>query len=180
MVYAKRYFQDVSDMAHRGTYFKSSPAAAFEAAFEKIYRQKMRELPITRPHLAVRALGFAPFHGHWIGALVTPWSILVVLASGNEQTWPAVQVGKIMPVRLPAGAFHFLGMQEESLGEFLACSLMSPIEPVYRQKDCEAFAAKALALMMTPAAEASKPSGAASTELTRRDFFAPRPDKEMR
>lgn len=160
-------------MANEQRFFKETPAHNFERVFERIHRERMAPLPICRHDIVVRALGFAPFAGHWLGALVTPWSVLVILAAGNRQTWPNVEVGKIMPVTLPGGAFHFLGMNEPELGRFLACSLMSPIERLYRQKEVEAFALNALRFMMTPDEAKEK---AASTErliMRRRDFFAP-------
>lgn len=160
-------------MATEQLFFTQSPAHCFERAFERIYRERMAGLPICRVDIAVRALGFAPFAGHWLGALVTPWSVLVILAAGDKRAWPEVQIGKIMPVTLPGGAFHFLGMHEPAMGSFLACSLMSPIERLYRQKDVENFALKALNLMMTPSRLSEKSAEPNRSALRRRDFFAP-------
>ena len=159
-------------MANEQRFFKETPAHNFERVFERIHRERMAPLPICRHDIVVRALGFAPFAGHWLGALVTPWSVLVILAAGNRQTWPNVEVGKIMPVTLPGGAFHFLGMNEPELGRFLACSLMSPIERLYRQKEVEAFALNALKLMMTPNPTHASHSSDRSI-MRRRDFFSP-------
>ncbi len=160
-------------MVNEQRFFKETPAHAFERAFERIRRERMVGLPICRTDIGVRALGFVPFAGHWLGALVTPWSVLVILAAGNRQTWPNVEVGKIMPVTLPGGAFHFLGMSEPELGRFLACSLMSPIEWLYRQKEVEAFALNALKLMMTPTQTNEKTASSERLIMRRRDFFAP-------
>ena len=160
-------------MANEQRFFKEAPAYAFEKVFEHIRRERMMGLPICRADIVVRALGFAPFAGHWLGALVTPWSVLVILAAGNRQTWPNVEVGKIMPVTLPGGAFHFLGMSEPELGRFLACSLMSPIEWKKKKKEVEAFALNALKLMMTPTQTNEKTASSERLIMRRRDFFAP-------
>ena len=161
-------------MANEQRFFKEAPAYAFEKVFEHIRRERMMGLPICRADIVVRALGFAPFAGHWLGALVTPWSVLVILAAGNRQTWPNVEVGKIMPVKLPGGAFHFLGMQAPFVAPFLACSLMSPIERNYRQKEVELFALDALRLMMTPGEEKKEKNAISDfSVMKRRDFFAP-------
>lgn len=160
-------------MVNEQRFFRETPMHAFERAFERIRRERMVGLPICRTDIGVRALGFVPFAGHWLGALVTPWSVLVILAAGNRQTWPNVEVGKIMPVTLPGGAFHFLGMSEPELGRFLACSLMSPIEWLYRQKEVEAFALNALKLMMTPTQTNEKTASSERLIMRRRDFFAP-------
>ena len=153
------------------------PAGEFEEEFTRIYNQRMKNLPICNNRLQVRAISFQPYRQHWIGALVTPWSILVVMACGDRSTWPAISEGKIAPVTLPAGPFSFLGMKSERLGSFLSCSLMSPVDPLYNQRAAENFALKALNLMLSAAPETveneiQKPSGLPQS-LTRRDFFNP-------
>ena len=145
------------------------PASDFEAEFQLIFNNHMKGLPICHNGLQVRAIGFQNFKKHWIGTMVTPWSILVVLAQGNKSNWPAIQVGKIL------SAFSFLGMASDRLGKFLACSLMSPVDPLFNQRSAEAFAARALLLMLTPESDSSNTThstGSAIPEnLSRRDFF---------
>ncbi len=159
------------------------PAGEFEAEFTRIYNQHMKSLPICNSRLQVRAIDFQPYRKHWIGALVTPWSILVVLARGEYSTWPDILEGKIAPVTLPAGQFSFLGMKSERLGSFLSCSLMSPVDPLYNQRAAENFAARALNLMLSTSSELSekekiKPANLPQS-LSRRDFFSPVP-KEVK
>lgn len=161
-------------MVNEQTFFTQSPERIFEKVFERIRDERMAGLPICRADIAIRALGFTRFAGHWLGALVTPWSVLVIMANGNPRTWPIVQIGKIMPVKLPGGAFHFLGMKAPFVAPFLACSLMSPIERIYQQKEVELFALDALRLMMTPGEEKKeKNANSDLSVMKRRDFFAP-------
>ncbi len=151
------------------------PASDFEAEFQLIFNNRMKGLPICHNGLQVRSIGFQNFKKHWIGAIVTPWSILVVLAQGNKSNWPEIQVGKIQSITLPAGAFSFLGMASDRLGQFLACSLMSPIDPLFNQRSAEAFAARALMLMLTPESDRSRTTPSTGNtipeKLSRRDFF---------
>ena len=132
-----------------------------------------RGFPFAEPISLSARWGSLLLPGHWLGALGTPWSVLGILAAGDKRAWPEVQIGEIMPVTLPGGAFHFLGMHEPAMGSFLACSLMSPIERLYRQKDVENFALKALNLMMTPSRLSEKSAEPNRSALRRRDFFAP-------
>ena len=150
------------------------PQAAFEYEFEQVFQKKMKGLPICRSDLRVRALGFQSYREHWIGALVTPWSVLIVFTSGNQKTWPTIQEGKITTVNLPGGPFSFLGMRGERVGTFLACSLMSPIERMFNQRNVEDFALKALTMMLTPLSEDTQnKSDAIPKKFSRRDFFQP-------
>lgn len=154
--------------------YSSSPAAELESEFREVYEQRMKGLPICNGRLQVRALGFQRYLGHWVGAIVAPWSILVVMTCGDPHRWPRTQEGKITTVTLPAGAFSFLGMHSERVQSYLSCSLMSPVDPLYNQRAAEEFALKALKLMLTPQPEASgkRYHGENVPEkLTRRDFF---------
>ncbi len=54
------------------------PSARLVAAFEAA-AVRMRGLPIVNPALAVEAVGFAPWEGHWLGVMVTPWFINLTL-----------------------------------------------------------------------------------------------------
>ena len=156
---------------------RCNPASELEREFQNIYQTRMKGLPICNNTLQVRALAFQTYRGHWIGSLVTPWSILVVLVCGNETNWPTTREGTIVPIPLPAGSFSFLTMKSERFGSFFACSLMSPIDSLFNQRSAEAFAQKALNIMLTPSAQTSENEHQSVSgipdKLSRRDFFAP-------
>lgn len=156
------------------TNYSCSPAPELEAEFRKIYEVRMKGLPICNNRLQVRALGFQSYLGHWVGTVVTPWSILVVMTCGDPRRWPKIREGRIMTVNLPAGSFSFLGMNSMHFGSVLSCSLMSPIDPLYDQHAAEKFALKALSLMLTPSTDTPGKQNCGRDvpeKLTRRDFF---------
>ena len=106
---------------------RQSPATFFAEGFSRIAAERMAGLPICRPDISVQVPQFIPFQGQWLGVAVTPWSLLVLLACGDEKTWQSIPTGAVKAVRLPAGEFSFLGMNDPILGEYQACSLMSPL-----------------------------------------------------
>lgn len=127
-----------------------SPEQFFETGFSKIARTRMKDLPINNPRLRVRAFGFERFGDDWMGCVVTPWSILVVLACGNRSTWKHVPTTKVRPIELPSGEYEFMGMNDSILGEYQACSLMSPVSELRDQRTAEAIAQQAWWLMRQP------------------------------
>ena len=125
-----------------------SPAQFFASGFKEIATTRMAGLPICRTDISVEALEFQRYGKHWLGVVVTPWSLLVVLACGDKESWPVTQAGKIRDVTLPAGDFSFLGMDDPILGQYLACSLMSPLDTIPDQVTARAVAVSALRLML--------------------------------
>ena len=127
--------------------WQHSPAAFFEAGFNRIADLRMQGLPIVNPNLHVRAIGFERYGNDWLGVVVTPWSILAVLACGNRSTWEHVPVTQVRSVKLPSGDYNFMGMNDPILGEYQSCSLMSPLTGIDNQQTAEAIAHQALTLM---------------------------------
>jgi hypothetical protein len=55
---------------------------ALEAVFEAVRRTRMADLPFLNPQLRVEAVGFRDWQGARVGALITPWSIVIVAMPG--------------------------------------------------------------------------------------------------
>lgn len=101
------------------------PSALLEAAFRRIEHERMAGLPLLNPALAVRALEFGRWQGQWLGALVTPWFMNLVLVPGDAATWRHTADGERVFYSFAAGSFAFLGSHEPEVGEFQTCSLVS-------------------------------------------------------
>jgi len=104
-----------------------SPAAALEAAFRRIWREQMQDMPMVNPALSVEALGFRPWNAHWLGVLVTPWFMNLVLMPREPAAWHAIAAGETRHHVFPAGVFEFIGSRDAALGDYQACSLFSPM-----------------------------------------------------
>ncbi len=143
-----------------------TPAQFFADGFTHIAKTRMAGLPICRPDITVEALEFQRFGKHWLGVVVTPWSILVILACGDKESWPATRAGVVRDITLPAGDFSFLGIDDPDLGEYLACSLMSPLDKVPDQPSAKAVAISALRLMLR--SDLPAPAEEPGTPLTKR------------
>jgi [NiFe] hydrogenase assembly HybE family chaperone len=97
-------------------------AAAFRAAAER-----MRGLAVVNPALQVEAVGFAMWEGRWLGVMVTPWSMNLMLLPGDAVAWQALAQGEKRRYRFPAGDYEFIGAVDPAIGEFQICSLSSPV-----------------------------------------------------
>jgi [NiFe] hydrogenase assembly HybE family chaperone len=102
------------------------PTAALEAAFDEAHR-RMHDLPFVNGALRVEAVGFAPWQDHWLGVLVTPWFINLVLLPRLRERWRELRVGDSTSYGFPAGVYEFIGGYHERVGDFQSCSLFSPV-----------------------------------------------------
>lgn len=129
-----------------------NPAPRLEAAFRRIHRERMAGLPVLNPHIEIEAVGFRAWQGQWIGILTTPWAIgLYILPGGGE--WPEVGRGGRYAWSLPKGGYLFLVDEEEGVGAYHVCSLMSPVKQFGDQQTARAAAELALDEIMAPTEE---------------------------
>lgn len=153
----------------------------FQGAFEVIAKTRMAGLPIVNVKLGVQTIDFVELERGYAGGLVTPWSIGVLWVWKDEVEHPAVKVGHVETIALPAGDFSFLGMNEESVGDFMLCSLMSPVHEIADDETALAVCRESLKLMLgdefvVPEEEGTPlkkviPIVAEKGPASRRDFF---------
>lgn len=151
-----------------------SPAAALLARFEHIHHHQMAGLPMLNPALRVQAIGFRPWSAHWLGVLVTPWFMNLVLFPRQRERWPSVGVRESRHFVFPAGVFEFFGSRDDELGDYLACSLFSPMFEFCDQAAAYDTAVAALAALFEgahrPVCDAP-PAAPPGPALSKRDFL---------
>jgi [NiFe] hydrogenase assembly HybE family chaperone len=102
------------------------PSARLEAAFRDV-ETRMRGLAFVNPALRVEAVGFAPWRGYWLGVMVTPWSINLLLLPREADAWRPLPIGEKRRYAFPAGSYDFVSARDAAIGDYLACSLFSPV-----------------------------------------------------
>lgn len=110
----------------------------------------MAGLPIYNPRLRIAALGFRPDRGLYVGALITPWFLNIVLLP-EKKTTDARASGDIRAHVFPSGAYNFSVVKLERVGAFEFCSLFSPMLEFDSQEAAQLAAETALAALYEPA-----------------------------
>jgi [NiFe] hydrogenase assembly HybE family chaperone len=87
----------------------------------------MHGLGFVNPALDVEAIGFARWQGRWLGVIVTPWCINLVLAPHDPAAWQPLPPGAKRRYAFPAGDYEFVGASDDVLGDYQVCSLFSPV-----------------------------------------------------
>jgi [NiFe] hydrogenase assembly HybE family chaperone len=155
---------------------EASPAEAVEEAFFRIQREQMGDVPILNPALSVAAVDFQRWQGHWLGIVVTPWCMSMLLVPGSADNWVSTGDNKRRFVKFPAGDFAFLGSVETELGEYQSCPLFSPMGQFTSQSEATMTARASLIALLTVPQELQAPSGnkkqSGEPSLSRRRFLA--------
>ena len=98
-----------------------------ESVFNEIARTRMVDVPILNSVLSVETVGFREWDGRWIGVLVTPWMINLVLLPGQEATLVPLALDEKKMWSFPSGDYEFMGLNEPAIGTCHMCSLISPV-----------------------------------------------------
>jgi [NiFe] hydrogenase assembly HybE family chaperone len=154
-----------------------SPTDLVEEAFFRIQREQMADVPILNPALVVEAIDFQRWQAHWLGIVITPWCMSILLLPGSQENWTSTGQNKRRFIKFPAGDFAFLGGLEAELGEYQSCSLFSPMNKFSNQLEATQTArASLIGLLSAPAAEpvAGAEKKTEKPSLSRRRFFSMR------
>jgi [NiFe] hydrogenase assembly HybE family chaperone len=131
---------------------------ALEAVFDDVHRTRMADLPFLNANLRVEAVGFRDWQGARVGALITPWSIVIVVMPGAvPESVRRLPTGQSQEWTFPSGVYEFHGHDEPSLGHYQQCSLFSPAMDFATHDDARAAAQAALdALFAAPPPPATR------------------------
>lgn len=154
-----------------------------EAAFRRIAATRMAGLPINHPQLTVEGVGFRLWEGKWLGVLVTPWAVNLVLLPGGDPGFEALAADRRQTWRFPSGEYDFMGGDEEECGAYQFCSLISPVPAIEISDQTAArelaadvllslFADPSEEVVMVPANAASRQRSRLSGPLSRRGFLS--------
>ena len=124
-------------------------SARIEGTFTRIAATRMAGVPVMNPALSVAMRGLRRHGGHWVGVLVTPWFMNLLLLPVADDG--ARRVGEKTALALPSGGYEGIWGHEDALGGYWSCSLFSPMFDFADQETAVATADAALAEIMTVA-----------------------------
>ncbi|MFM5344531.1 hydrogenase-2 assembly chaperone [Aeromonas veronii] len=165
---AERVLERVPETAQEFAGFAINPAPLLVAQYERIAREEMQALPFyhaTMPIVAECVL----FEGQWLGCVLTPWMLSVVVLPGPDQLWP-VRSSDRLALQLPCGNMTFMVGELPESGQLLACSLMSPLDPHLGAGEGRALVSSTLKMLLSLPVQ----QGAGGVDLGRRRLFGAR------
>jgi [NiFe] hydrogenase assembly HybE family chaperone len=118
--------------------------------FQKIGELNMRGLPVYNEKLTVEAIGFQTYGENYLGVLVTPWFMNVILLPHDKETMDYSLVASPTDETLPAGTWQFMFGGDEVVGLYKSLSLHSPMFAFGTQDLARIEARRRLNSLMTP------------------------------
>jgi [NiFe] hydrogenase assembly HybE family chaperone len=135
----------------------------------------MHDLPFVNAALGVEAIGFARYQGDWLGVVITPWFLNLLLVSGGGQLWGDIPAGERRYLSLPCGTLQFIADDDPDIGPYQYCPLIAPVTDLADMAQARIVAADALQTVFGPPAGASPPEAPPPAEdrpaVSRRGFF---------
>jgi [NiFe] hydrogenase assembly HybE family chaperone len=117
----------------------------------------MNDVPVVNPALQVQALDFALWQNNWLGVLITPWCINLMLLPGTGGSWESVLGNQRRFQSFPSGKYAFLGGNEAEVGEYQSCSLISAMAQFANQESACAVAREVIGNILRAPQPAPKP-----------------------
>lgn len=103
---------------------------SLEKVFNLILKTRMQGIPVVNPALRVDARYLTRWNQYFLGVLITPWFMNLLLLpadTATAQTFSQLAVGSKQTHPFPSGPYEFIVGEEEGLGRYQSCSLFSPM-----------------------------------------------------
>ncbi|MCG8428289.1 MAG: [NiFe]-hydrogenase assembly chaperone HybE [Chromatiales bacterium] len=98
-----------------------------ERVFNRIHQERMQGIPILNPEVKVQAVGFQIWGDSYLGVMVTPWFMNLMLIPQNRADNPLPELGEQVIRKLPSQEYKFTVNEIEELGPCLTHALYSPM-----------------------------------------------------
>lgn len=166
---AQPHLTEAADAVEELAGFAADPAPLLVAQYERIAREQMADLPFYHTAMPIVA-ECVLFEEQWLGCVLTPWMLSVVVLPGPDQHWPRRGSGERLALQLPCGDMTFMVGELPEIGQLLACSLMSPLDPHLGAEEGRALVASTLRMLHSLPLQ----QGTGAVDLGRRRLFGAR------
>ncbi len=116
-------------------YFTENPQTLIVEAFDKVHKESMQEMPFCASNINVASSNFQLMDGHWLGVLLTPWMISIMLLPSDQVSHPDREVTSKIGIQLANDNYTFTVGEQEGVGKYYACSIMSPLSGIASQEE---------------------------------------------
>lgn len=154
---------------------EENPTAFLEAHYRHVWQTRRPDFPTVNVALAVELVGFARYEGDWLGVVITPWFLNLVLISGGGQLWGDIPAGERRYLNLPCGTMPFIADDDPEIGSYQYCPLIASVDQLPNMATARLVAADAMATVFgAPQSREEKPPSPVAEEkpeVSRRGFL---------
>ncbi|AFJ46924.1 hydrogenase 2-specific chaperone [Shimwellia blattae DSM 4481 = NBRC 105725] len=128
--------------------FTQNPGPQLAAWYQEHAAPRMADLPFYRADMPIQCCDFQRFEGQWVGTLLTPWMLELVVMPGPGQVWDERPTGEALGLAFPAGDIRFRVSSPQPDLPLLSCSLLSPLPATLSPEQAQTIARDALRLLL--------------------------------
>lgn len=154
---------------------EENPAPRVIQHYRSLWAQQGAGRWPVNPGLAIESTGFARCQGDWLGVLVTPWFLRLVMLPATGTLWGEIPPGQRRYVNLPGGTLAFTAAAGAEYFPAQYSNLVDRIEQVPDMASARRIAQDAWQTFVEPVATTSaaemEKAPAEATALSRRGFF---------
>ncbi|MCW8945209.1 MAG: [NiFe]-hydrogenase assembly chaperone HybE [Sedimenticola sp.] len=136
-------------------FYTTAPAEQITQAFRYIEQNQMQGLPVCNELLTTEVVGLTRFNECWVGVLITPWTLQLIMLPASAEA-EQLEEGDHRTYEFPQGKVVFMIAENETLGPYQSCALMSPLHSFETQEQIRQTAIEIMELMFQPPAEVEK------------------------
>lgn len=145
--------------------YAKNPAGLFRDEMEKV-SEKMKNLPFYRADIPCFCPKFVQFENQWVGTVLTPWMLSVLVLPGPSQQWASRTIGDKIALSMPYKRLNFTVSALDNIPQYLSCSLQSPLDAGLTKEHAVQLTKDCLTMAL------SLPMKNTTLDLNRRNIFA--------
>ncbi|WP_203467893.1 [NiFe]-hydrogenase assembly chaperone HybE [Dechloromonas sp. TW-R-39-2] len=139
---------------------------------EEHFRQTAGQNGPLNPRLQVEAIGFSRYLGDWLGVVVTPDFVRLLLLPGGGSLWGDIPAGQRRYLELAGGTHTFFAEESAAIGPYQWAALVDSAAALPDMTSARLLALDGLRLATGRLPEQLPVAPAeAAPEVTRRGFF---------
>ncbi|MGE5472006.1 MAG: [NiFe]-hydrogenase assembly chaperone HybE [Bacteroidota bacterium] len=150
-----------------------NPAPLLEAHYQALGEADGFDHAECNAALRVEVIGFGRCAGDWLGIVVTPWFVRLLLLPGGGQLWGEIPLGQRRYLELPGGTLPFVADTIDQLGQYQYSTLVAPLSLVPDMAAARRIAADTLQAFVgtAPSPAPGEPPEEPKAPVSRRGFF---------
>ena len=153
------------------TVFTDDPGELIAAHYAQLWEASTPPASEINPRLQVEVSAFARCQGDWLGTVIAPWAIHLILINGGGSLWGDIPAGQRRYVDLPGGTLAFVADGDPEIAAWQYASLLDSIGEAADMAAARLIAADGMRLALSLPEVAGAQAAAPKAPVSRRGFL---------
>ena len=131
--------------------YAENTGPALEEIYRRIWETRKHDMPFVNNALSIAAIGFRRYEGDWVGAVVSPWFLHLLILPGGGSLWSDRASGDRVKIPLPVGTLEFIADYDPDgdIPAYQYCPLFVSVSQFTSHESAMAAAEEALEVLFS-------------------------------